>query len=126
MVLDLDWGIEIVTCPIIREADGLAMSSRNRYLSTGARQTALVLHRALTRAAQLAADSGKSAAEIENEMQQLIAATEGVELKYAVVRDTETLETVGLNAEIAVALLAARVGDTRLIDNQILRFRPTA
>ena len=122
MVRDLDWGIQIVTCPIIREADGLAMSSRNRYLSADDRQRALVLSQSLQRAAALA-EEDRSPAEIEAEMQARISSVPGVVLDYAVVRDAETLLTPAAGCPQAVALGAARVGDTRLVDNQILRVR---
>jgi pantoate--beta-alanine ligase len=122
MVMDLDWGIEIVTCPIIREADGLAMSSRNRYLSAEDRQRSLVLHRSLMLAEQLAA-AGIRTAEIAARMSRLIEAEDGVELDYAVVVDRSTLVPAADDAETGVALLAAKLGKTRLIDNQELRFR---
>lgn len=121
MVIDLDWGIEIVTCPIIREADGLAMSSRNRYLSAEDRQRSLVLWRSLKLAEQLSA-SGTQPAEIAAQMTRLIAAENGVELDYAVVVDRNTLDPATANAETGVALLAVKLGKTRLIDNQELRF----
>lgn len=126
MVRDLDWGIEVVTCPIIREPDGLAMSSRNRYLSPDDRQRALVLQRALRFAADRAENSVDSAAEIQAQMQQMISSTDGVELDYAVIVDSETLENVDDRPATATALVAAKLGKTRLIDNQILRFRPAA
>ena len=126
MVRDLDWGIEVVTCPIIREPDGLAMSSRNRYLSPEDRQRALVLQRALRFAADRAENSVDSAAEIQAQMRQMISSTDGVELDYAVIVDTETLENVDDRPATAAALVAAKLGETRLIDNQILRFRPAA
>lgn len=121
MVRDLDWGLEIVTCPIIREDDGLAMSSRNRYLSPEDRQRSLVLFRALQLAEQLAASSTVPSV-IEAEMRQLIQAEQGVELDYAVVVDRENLDSAADDATTAVALLAAKLGKTRLIDNQELQF----
>jgi len=121
MVMDLNWGIEIVTCPIIRETDGLAMSSRNRYLSAEDRPRSLVLWRSLKLAEQLAA-AGSRPAEIAARMTQLIQVEDGVELDYAVVVDRCTLDPAVANAETGVALLAAKLGKTRLIDNQELRF----
>ena len=122
MVRDLDWGIEIVTCPTVREEDGLAMSSRNRYLSPRDRERALVLHRALNLAQELA-DSSRRPSEVAREMRRLIESEDGVELDYSVVVDRETLDPVPDDTTSAVAVLAARLGKTRLIDNQILRFR---
>ncbi|MEZ6128804.1 MAG: pantoate--beta-alanine ligase [Planctomycetaceae bacterium] len=121
MVLDLDWGIEIVTCPIIREPDGLAMSSRNRYLSAEEREQALVLYQSLVRAAEQSGHA--SPQQIATELRQQIGAQSGVELDYAVVVDEETLEPATDDADTAVALVAARLGKTRLIDNLRLRFR---
>ncbi len=123
MVADLDWGIEIVTCPIIRETDGLAMSSRNRYLSPIERERALVLSRSLQLAADLAATGELTPAEIEYRMRELIQACEGVVLDYAVILDANTLLPFENRDSSAVALVAARLGTTRLIDNQILQFR---
>lgn len=121
MVQDLDWGIEIVTCPIVRESDGLAMSSRNRYLSDDERQNALILFRALTYATDLA---GQSAApeKIESEITRMIHSVDGVELDYAVVVDATKLTPLIESSTVAVALVAAKVGNTRLIDNQLLDF----
>ena len=124
MVKDLNFGVKIVTCPIIREADGLALSSRNRYLSETERNRALVLNRALRNAGQQA-EEGVSPAQIAVEMQRRIHDEEGVELEYAVVADERTLQPVCENTDSAVALVAARVGKTRLIDNAILRFPST-
>tara|TARA_B100001939_G_scaffold334293_1_gene335114 strand:- start:271 stop:1038 length:768 start_codon:yes stop_codon:yes gene_type:complete len=124
MVKDLNFGVKIVTCPIIREADGLALSSRNRYLSETERNRALVLNRALRNAGQQA-EGGVSPAQIAVEMQRRIHDEEGVELEYAVVADERTLQPVCEDTDSAVALVAARVGKTRLIDNAILRFPST-
>ena len=123
MVADLDWGIEIVTCPIVREADGLAMSSRNRYLSTEERQRSLVLSQSLQLAQKLALESSATPAEIESKMQELILATNGVVMDYAVVLSADSLLPLENRSDSAVALVAARLGATRLIDNQILQFR---
>lgn len=123
MVTDLDWNIEIVTCPIIREPDGLAMSSRNRYLSTDDRQRALVLSQSLKFAQKLAAEGLTTPAEIEQQLIELIQKTHGVVLDYAVVVSPDTLLPLTGHPAAAVALVAARLGQTRLIDNQILQFR---
>lgn len=123
MASELNWDIEIVTCPIIREHDGLAMSSRNRYLSPDDRANSLVLFRALSTAQNLARTGAESPDAIAGQMRQLMADVQGVEPDYAVVVDCNTLEPLVERPERAVALVAARVGKTRLIDNQILRFR---
>ncbi|MCR9198699.1 MAG: pantoate--beta-alanine ligase [Planctomycetaceae bacterium] len=122
MVGDLDFGLQIVTCPIIREPDGLAMSSRNRYLSASQRRQSLALHQALTRADELARE-GASAGDIQQEMRQILGTAPGVKPDYAVVVDATTLLEPAGDQKTVVALVAARVGDTRLIDNQILQLR---
>ena len=123
MVTDLDQPVEIVTCPIIRESDGLAMSSRNRYLSIEERQYALQLFQALKLAERLAADSAKSPPQIAQAMTDHLNSVGGIDVQYAVVADCSTLERLNERPQTAVALIAAKVGSTRLIDNQILRFR---
>ena len=122
MVQDLNWGIEIVTCPIIREPDGLAMSSRNRYLSATERSRALKLIECL-RFAEQQAGNGVKPNKIAEQMSQRLEACEGIQLDYAVVADADRLIPAKDNARSAVALVAARLGKTRLIDNQILRFQ---
>ncbi len=123
MVSDLDFPIEIITCPIVREADGLAMSSRNRYLTPEERATATELSQTLKMAQKLAAETQLSAAEISQRMQQRLSGTPGIELSYALIADPETLEPLEDRQVTAVALIAARIGKTRLIDNEILQFR---
>lgn len=122
MVEDLNWPTEIVTCPIIREADGLALSSRNRYLSASQREAALILHRTLNRAQEQAAAGAMSPAEIQQAMSDRLDDTDDVEPDYAVVADPQTLQPADDQSTAAVALLAARVGSTRLIDNAMLTF----
>jgi pantoate--beta-alanine ligase len=125
MVKDLNWPLQVVCCPIVREPDGLALSSRNRYLSDEQRRQALILRQALDTAERLA-DDHQSAAEIETAMQQLIAGQDGVELEYALVRNSETLAAITESGQPRVALVAARLGQTRLIDNTLLPPEPKA
>jgi pantoate--beta-alanine ligase len=125
MVRDLNIPVEIVTCPIIREPDGLAMSSRNRYLSVAERQTAVALSRALRLAADLCSQPVAVPAEVERQMRQMLLQTPGLELQYAVLADPDTLQPLPervLSGARAVGLIAARVGSTRLIDNLLLSF----
>jgi len=123
MVSDLDQPVEVITCPIIREADGLAMSSRNRYLSGDERRSAGQLSEALRLAARLAAESKFSPAEIAARMADHLNSTGGIDLQYAVIADPQTIDLLSDRPEQAVALIAAKVGTTRLIDNEILVFR---
>lgn len=123
MVADLNLPVEIISCPIIREADGLAMSSRNRYLSVVERQQASQLFQTLKLAETLAADSTLSPPEIAEQMADHLESVGGIEVQYAVIADSVTLDLLKDRSSSAVALLAVKVGSTRLIDNQILRFR---
>jgi pantoate--beta-alanine ligase len=111
--------VRIVTQPTVREPDGLAMSSRNRYLTPPERQAAAVLYRALTRARQAVLGGEVSANRVRQILRETIESGEGVRLDYAEIADADTLVPVDrLGPESrAVALVAARVGSTRLIDN---------
>jgi pantoate--beta-alanine ligase len=120
MVEDLALPIEIVACPTVREADGLAMSSRNRYLSPAERQQALALPRALDRAEQLLDAGEHDAATIVKEMRRILTTAGITRIDYAVLADPETLaEKLSVDGP-TVALIAAYVGTTRLIDNRLL------
>ncbi len=117
VVRDLDLGVRIVGCPIVRERDGVAMSSRNAYLSPQERTHARILSRALCSAQALARAGATDAAAIAADMCRMISGEEGVELDYATVVDAETLECLTvLGDRPARALVAARVGPARLID----------
>jgi pantoate--beta-alanine ligase len=120
MVADLQLPIEIRVLPIMREPDGLAMSSRNVYLQPDDRWRALVLSRSLHLAAELVREGQHDARQIADRMRELIASVEGVALDYATLVHPDTLaELTEINGP-AVALVAARVGATRLIDNEII------
>ena len=122
MVQDLDFGLEVVVCPIVREHDGLAMSSRNRYLSPEDRIRALVLSQSIF-AAENKAQAGDSPSRIAQQMYEQIDAVDGVQLDYAILVHPETLQPLEDGCAAAVALVAAKLGKTRLIDNHILQFR---
>jgi pantoate--beta-alanine ligase len=120
MVRDLDMDVELVVCPIVRETDGLAMSSRNAYLTPEQRQQALVLHRALLRV-QTAVDRGeRDAAKLREIGEQVIAEEPGARLDYFAIVDPETLDPVTDTRRGALIAIAAYVGTTRLIDNILL------
>ena len=120
MVRDLDMDVELVVCPIVRETDGLAMSSRNAYLTPEQRQQALVLHRALLRV-QTAVDRGeRDAAKLREIGEQVIAEEPGARLDYFAIVDPETLDPVADTRRGALVAIAAYVGTTRLIDNILL------
>jgi pantoate--beta-alanine ligase len=120
MVRDLDWGIEIVGGPIVRESDGLAMSSRNVYLSADEREAALALSRSLAEARR-AFRAGETDAETILERVRAVVATEPlVQLEYAAVVDADSMQPMDRVHSNALLALAAHVGKTRLIDNTLL------
>ena len=120
MVADLNLPIEIRVCPTVREPDGLAMSSRNAYLNSDDRRRALVLSQSLRLAADRIRQGERQAQPIAADMRTLIESAPGVRLDYATLVDPDTLEEVSRVAGTVVALVAARVGQTRLIDNEII------
>jgi pantoate--beta-alanine ligase len=126
MVRDLNMDIDIVVCPIVRDPDGLAMSSRNRYLNAEQRQQALVLYRALTRI-QTAADRGeRDALKLIETGKSVIAEQPQVRLDYLEIVDRESLDPVDDISRGALVAIAAYVGPTRLIDNIVLHGAGTA
>jgi pantoate--beta-alanine ligase len=120
MVRDLDIDAEIIGRPIVREPDGLAMSSRNVYLQGEDRTAALVLNRALSLAAVLFDDGVREADSIRGAMEKLIGAEPRAEADYVSVADLDTLAELETIDRPALASLAVRIGGTRLIDNQVL------
>jgi len=125
MVEQLDVPVAIRVCPIVREPDGLAMSSRNRYLDADARRRALGLAAALRAAETLVAGGETDASSVAARMREVILDTEPrhvpVAIDYVALRDPETLERVERIDRPVVALIAARVAETRLIDNAIVQ-----
>jgi len=120
MVADLNMDIEIVAVPTVRESDGLAMSSRNVYLSEEERCAATVLFRALTLARQLRSDGVSDADQIRQRMTQLIGKEPLAQIEYVSIADAESLEELSRIDRPALASLAVRIGQTRLIDNMLL------
>jgi pantoate--beta-alanine ligase len=118
LVGDLNLAMQIVACPTVREPDGLAMSSRNRYLSPAEREQATALSRALSRAADLAAAGERRTSVLENAMQHTLNEAGIRRVDYAVVVDPGTLTATESLTGSARALIAAYVGSTRLIDNR--------
>ena len=120
MVVDLNYPIEIVVCPIIREEDGLAMSSRNSYLSVQEREAALCLSRAL-KAAQEAFSAGERNAKVLREIvSREILKEEAVKIQYISCAHPSTLEELTGEIETCLISMAVFIGRTRLIDNIIL------
>jgi pantoate--beta-alanine ligase len=120
MVRDLNFAIEIVACPIVREADGLAMSSRNAYLDPKQRQQALVLHRALARIKKMWDAGERDAEKLKAAGREEIAAENSVRLDYLEIVDPNSLDPLSQAGPGALVAVAAHVGPTRLIDNLLL------
>ncbi|HVU86397.1 MAG TPA: pantoate--beta-alanine ligase [Pirellulales bacterium] len=120
MVDDLDVPVTIRVCPTVRESDGLAMSSRNAYLSAEDRRRGLVLSRSLALACELFAKGERDAATIKERMKSLFDETPGVTIDYLALADSETLAEVPATTPTTVALIAARIAGVRLIDNCFL------
>ena len=120
MVLDLAYPVEVVGCPIVREPGGLAMSSRNAYLTPEQRDAAGCLFLALSEAAQMARSGERDAAKLVAAMAREIGATPEAGLDYAAVVDEEAFQEVRVITRPARAVVAARFGATRLIDNLLL------
>lgn len=118
MVKDLDFDLEVAVCPIVREPDGLAMSSRNAYLSTDQRRDAAILYRALSAGADRFRNSGDPA-EAEAAMRGEFGSLATVRLDYAAVCDPEDFGPPRPGRPVLLAV-AARLGSTRLIDNLIV------
>jgi pantoate--beta-alanine ligase len=124
MVADLNVPIEIRVCPTVREPDGLALSSRNAYLSPDERRRALVLSRSLRQAKEQIAAGQRDPKSVTTAMKSLFSETAGATLDYAALIDPDTMEEVNQLHGGVVAIVAARVGATRLIDNEIIEVGP--
>jgi pantoate--beta-alanine ligase len=120
MVCDLNFPLEIVVCPTVREPDGLALSSRNRYLSPSERQIALALPRTLAEIELLAMKGETQSASLIETGRQALALEPEIHLDYLKIVDPRTLEDVGDLRKGALVAVAAWVGSTRLIDNIVV------
>jgi pantoate--beta-alanine ligase len=121
MVKDLNMNLEIVVLPTVREADGLAMSSRNAYLDAEQRKDALCLYESLQLAKDMVRGGQTDAGAIVAAMRKHIESRSTARIDYVSIADTDTLEELDTIKLEAVALLAVFIGKTRLIDNEVLR-----
>lgn len=121
MVQDLAFPIEVVVCPTVREADGLAMSSRNAYLNPDERRAATVLYRALSAAAEAFQAGQREADALRAAMERTLAAEPLARPQYVSLADPDSLEELSGPVERGLLSLAVYVGPTRLIDNLLLR-----
>ncbi len=120
MVKDLNVDTEVIACPTVREADGLAMSSRNSYLTVDERRQALCLHKALLAAQEMFSESEVNLQEYLNIMVNTINEAPSADIDYVKIVDPETLEDLDTIKDQALAILAVKIGKTRLIDNMLL------
>jgi len=120
MAMDLDTGTEVVVCPTVREPDGLAMSSRNTYLSPEERKSATVLYRSLCRAEDLYRGGERNAESLRRALRDVLAAEPRARVQYVSIADQGTLEELERVDRPAVVSMAVFVGTTRLIDNVLL------
>lgn len=120
MLRDLNFDVGIVSCPIVREADGLAMSSRNRYLSNDERIRATVLKRSLDEAESLVGAGERNTASILARMRAMIAEQHPAKVDYVSALDPETLQQVEEISGQVLFALAVRFGRARLIDNRLI------
>ena len=120
MLRDLNFGIELVVCPTVREADGLAMSSRNSYLSSEQRLQASVLYKSLMLGRSLIIHGERNAATVIKEMKEMLLTAPLAVVDYVSIADQETMEELGQCRGNILVSLAVCFGTTRLIDNMTL------
>lgn len=120
MVKDLNMDVRIIPYPTVREEGGLAMSSRNTYLSPSERKKALLIYASIKRLRELVAAGERKSALLKDEARRLLASENGVNIEYVSISDPETLAEVDSIMKRAVYAVAVRIGTTRLIDNALL------
>jgi pantoate--beta-alanine ligase len=123
MVEDLNFSTTIKICSTVREQDGLAMSSRNAYLSSGERKDAVVLSEALNFAEKIIKEGEKDAKKVINKMRKFILSRKSAKIDYIGIVDTESLQAIEKIQNAALIVLAVYIGKTRLIDNVIVHRR---
>jgi pantoate--beta-alanine ligase len=123
MATDLNLDTEIVVCPIVREADGLAMSSRNAYLKAEDREAATVLHRALRAAEELLQSGTRVALSLQTHVRGILGQEPRAKVDYVELVDADTFQPLTLVNRPAYLLIAAKFGETRLLDNMLVGFR---
>lgn len=120
MVRDLNFNLEIIGCPIVREEDGLAKSSRNTYLSPEERQAATILHKGLTKGEELVRGGEKNAATVVNAIQEVIETEPLAKIDYVEMVDFDNIQPVETIEGTVLTAVAVYIGKTRLIDNFIV------
>lgn len=123
MVTDLNMDLDIIGYPTVREEGGLAMSSRNAYLSAGERERALLIHASMKKVEDLFRGGERKAQVLEAEARRVLASKDGIDIEYVTVCDPETLHGLEEAGSRVILAVAAKVGKTRLIDNTVLTER---
>ena len=120
MVADLNMPLKIVVCPTIREIDGLAMSSRNRYLTPKGRKDAVLLYAALQKAEVFIAAGERKSSELISEMEKILKISRQIKIEYISIVDARTLNELDeVKGKVLIAL-AVKIGQARLIDNIVV------
>jgi len=117
MVADLNMPLEIVVCPTVREENGLAMSSRNQYLTAQQKKDAAFIYKSLQKCRQMIKQGGRDTKKIIAEMRKILKQIPSVEIQYISIVDAETLQNIDRVAGKILAAIAVKIGHTRLIDN---------
>lgn len=117
MVADLNQPLKIEVCPTVREQDGLAMSSRNKYLSGPDRQDAAYIYKSLQKCREMLDSGCRKTQTIIDEMRNILEQKDSIKIEYISIVDEKTLENIDFIAGKAIAAIAVRIGSTRLIDN---------
>ena len=120
MVRDLNMDLTVVSYPTVRGPDGLAMSSRNAYLSATEHEKALLIYESIKRVEELFKTGQRDVKALTEEAKNILGSKEGVEIEYVTISDAETLVEIDRIEDKAALAIACRVGKTRLIDNIIL------
>jgi pantoate--beta-alanine ligase len=120
MVADLNMPLRIVVCPTVRQPDGLAVSSRNQYLTPEQKKDAALLYKSLQKCREMVEGGVRSVPEITAQMRKILNSSPLIEIEYISIVDAETLEAIDRISGRVLAALAVRIGSTRLIDNILL------
>ena len=117
MVADLNMPVEIVICPTVREPDGLAISSRNKYLSEKQRKDAALIYKSLQKCREMIDSGIRDSKKIIAEMQKILQQVPSIDIEYISIVDVDTLQNLGQITGCVLAAVAAKIGPARLIDN---------
>jgi pantoate--beta-alanine ligase len=117
MVADLNMPLEIVACPTVRDKDGLATSSRNKYLTDSQRKDALLISKSLLKCLQLVEKGNYETVLLKDEILKTMAISPDIKVQYIAIVDTETLQEIDSITDKVLVAVAVTIGDTRLIDN---------